>query len=723
MPRHVARSTGRRPVLRPVRRAAGRDRRGRPRRRGRARTPNRRSADRDRPLRRPRRLRPARRRARSRGRPAPGSTRRSGAMADGDRAFDGTREKFIGDAVFAVFGWPRGHDDDASARARCALAIREAVGHETGADGRRAAGGPYRHRDRRGRRRIPLATTRSTWSLTGEAVTTAARIQSLARPGEILLDEATVRAARKRPGVEDAGPRRAARPDPAHPRLPAPRRGDVPAVARRRSGPVVGREAERRRLRAVVDGLAAGRGSTIVVDGEAGMGKSRLMSDLADEARAAGFAGDVGRQRLVRLAASRTASGGLFAQAVADEHGTDSGTMTRRLLFTADVPAERAQRWAGAIAAIARDASVLRLGGGGAARPDRSGRGRRGDPRARRPVRGPPHRGLRSAPDHRRRPPLAGSVERRHGRRDRQRRRRAAARDRVRHSARPDGRRRDARRRSSASASSVSASPRPGSSRRSSPAPSWARPTARRLHQRTAGNPLFISETVRAIFGPGAAGVGVGPAATASPVDGRLPDDGGTVRPGLPMTLRALLGARIDALGEEARTVLRVASVIGMLFEEPFVAEVLGEQVDPEIYARLTDASLIAPIEAASTWRFAHPLDPRRRVLRACSAAPGGGSTPGSRTSSRRSRAGPRSASWLATAPRPATTSGRSRCSSMRRRRRRRLALPPRRRRSGRRRRTWSGPVRRPRRTVSWLGRPSRRRPPARPTSLPSSFA
>ena len=51
----------------------------------------------------------------------------------------------------------------------------------------------------------------------------------------------------------------------------------------------------------------------------------------------------------------------------------------------------------------------------------------------------------------------------------------------------------------------------------------------RRLHQRTAGNPLFISETVRAIFGPGAAGVGVGPAATASPADGRLPDDGGTV--------------------------------------------------------------------------------------------------------------------------------------------------------------------------------------------------
>src|SRR4029078_7289041 len=68
----------------------------------------------------------------------------------------------------------------------------------------------------------------------------------------------------------------------------------------------------------------------------------------------------------------------------------------------------------------------------------------------------------------------------------------------------------------------------------------------RRLHQRTAGNPLFISETVRGSFGPGHRGSGVGSVASPTPADGRLPDDGGTVRPGLPMTLRALLGARID---------------------------------------------------------------------------------------------------------------------------------------------------------------------------------
>ena len=42
-------------------------------------------------------------------------------------------------------------------------------------------------------------------AVTGEAITTAARIQGLARPGEILLDEATVRGARDRLSVEDRG--------------------------------------------------------------------------------------------------------------------------------------------------------------------------------------------------------------------------------------------------------------------------------------------------------------------------------------------------------------------------------------------------------------------------------------------------------------------------------------------------------------------------------------
>jgi class 3 adenylate cyclase len=42
------------------------------------------------------------------------------AMVDAIEGFDGTREKFIGDAVFAVFGWPTAHDDDALRATHCA---------------------------------------------------------------------------------------------------------------------------------------------------------------------------------------------------------------------------------------------------------------------------------------------------------------------------------------------------------------------------------------------------------------------------------------------------------------------------------------------------------------------------------------------------------------------------------------------------------------------------
>ena len=78
-------------------------------------------------------------------------------MADAIERLGGTREKFIGDAVFAVFGWPRAHDDDAVRAALAALAIRAAL--ERAARRRGAARGAHRDRDRRGRGRGALGET------------------------------------------------------------------------------------------------------------------------------------------------------------------------------------------------------------------------------------------------------------------------------------------------------------------------------------------------------------------------------------------------------------------------------------------------------------------------------------------------------------------------------------------------------------------------------------
>src|SRR4029078_6205205 len=123
-------------------------------------------------------------------------------MGDAIERFEGTREKFIGDAVFAVFGWPVAHDDDPI---RASLAAR-------------TIGAMLREPDDGSEPlevRIGIATGEvvaasrddrsGDLAVTGEEIQTSARLQSLARPGEILLDEATVRGARDRLLVDDHG--------------------------------------------------------------------------------------------------------------------------------------------------------------------------------------------------------------------------------------------------------------------------------------------------------------------------------------------------------------------------------------------------------------------------------------------------------------------------------------------------------------------------------------
>jgi class 3 adenylate cyclase len=520
------------------------------------------------------------------------------AMVEAIQAYDGTREKFIGDAVFAVFGWPHGHEDDAQRAAHCALAIRAALANEAG-----PAGEPLEIR-------IGIATGEVVaglrggdtldWSLTGPAVTTAARIQAMARPGEILLDEATLLATRKALQVEDIGPQLL--------------RGQIQPIRIARllgeagfqpwrppAGRIVGREPERARLHQVVEELAGGRGATIVIEGDAGIGKSRLMADMAEAVRAAGLAAtwvdnvSYGSHEPYRF-------GRALAQAIADEHGIDSGAMTRRLLFTADVPEEQTRRWAGAVAAIARDAAFSGWEEEAPLVP--------ADPAAVAEaivdlatrysarlieVSGP--RAVFIDDLHWLDPSSAGMVD-------------ALVRETALRplvlviGTRPGPTPADAAL-ASVERLSVAGLDEPGT-RELAAAVAGAElgpSDGRRLHERTAGNPLFIAETVRALFVDGPAS-----RSGIAHEDGRLPDDSGTVRPGLPMTLRSLLGARIDALDEDARTALRVASVIGVSFEASLVDEVLGDGVGPEVYDRLDDASLIVRLDAPDSWRFSHPL-------------------------------------------------------------------------------------------------------------------
>lgn len=516
------------------------------------------------------------------------------AMVEAIEAFGGTREKFIGDAVFAVFGWPNGHDDDALRASHCALAIREALTRVAAS----TAEEPLQVR-------IGLATGEvvaaprgdgsGEWSLTGPAVTTAARIQTIAQPGEILLDEATLRATRKGFEVEDRGPQLLR--GQTRPIRVARLIGEAgfqpwrPPV-----GLLVGREQERARLRGLLDVVTPRRGAAIVVEGEAGMGKSRLMAELAARAPAAGFVCtwvdnvSYGAQEPYRF-------GRALAQAIADEHGTDSGALARRLLFTDDAPPERARLWAGAVAAIARDAAfsgweeeapLVPVEPAQVATAIRDMATRYMERLLE--VSGP--RAVFIDDLHWLDPSSAGMLD-------------------------------EIVRMTNSGPLLIVIGTRPGESH--APASIEAlehiqlegldegetkqlaaavagseidESDAKRLHERTAGNPLFITETVRALLEDP-------PARTPA---GRLGlGDGGSAK-GMPITLRALLGARIDALSEEARTVLRVASVIGVTFRETIVADIFGERVKRDVYEGLGEASLIVAVDGVGGWRFSHPL-------------------------------------------------------------------------------------------------------------------
>src|SRR3954453_20630817 len=101
----------------------------------------------------------------------------------------GTVEKFIGDAVMAVFGVPVVHEDDALRAVRAAVEMRDAL-PELGVPGRI------------GVTTGEVVTGTEERLATGDAVNVAARLEQAAQPGEILIGEETLRLTRDAVEVE-----------------------------------------------------------------------------------------------------------------------------------------------------------------------------------------------------------------------------------------------------------------------------------------------------------------------------------------------------------------------------------------------------------------------------------------------------------------------------------------------------------------------------------------
>jgi class 3 adenylate cyclase/tetratricopeptide (TPR) repeat protein len=177
----------------------------------------------------------------------------------------GTVEKFIGDAVMAVFGVPTVHEDDALRAVRAAVEMRDAV-PELGLEGRI------------GVMTGEVVTGTSERLVTGDAVNVAARLEQAAAPGQVLIGDPTLELVRDAVEVESLEPVRLkgkTAPLTAH-LLRAVRE----APERRHDAPFVGRQPELAALRDAWERVAADRCCELVtVVGEAGVGKSRLVAE------------------------------------------------------------------------------------------------------------------------------------------------------------------------------------------------------------------------------------------------------------------------------------------------------------------------------------------------------------------------------------------------------------------------------------------------------------
>ncbi len=191
--------------------------------------------------------------------------------------YGGVVEKFIGDAVMAVWGTPTATEDDAERAVRAALdlvAAVSALGDEVGAPELHARAGVLT-----GEAAVTLGAE-GQGMVAGDLVNTASRVQSAAQPGTVLVGESTRRITEETVVYEDAGAHELKGKEGLVPlwkalRIVSGARGALKSTGL--EAPFVGRERELRQIKDLFHDSAEERKANLVsVTGIAGIGKSRL---------------------------------------------------------------------------------------------------------------------------------------------------------------------------------------------------------------------------------------------------------------------------------------------------------------------------------------------------------------------------------------------------------------------------------------------------------------
>jgi class 3 adenylate cyclase len=207
------------------------------------------------------------------------------AVASEIARFEGHVAKFMGDGVLAYFGWPQAHEDDAERAVRAALAVVQAVGGVKTADGPLSA-------------RVGIATglvvvgdligqgAAQEEAVVGETPNLAARLQTLAEPGKVIISRMTRHLIGGLFELTDLGPQRLkgfAEPLVAF-RIEGEGRAEGRFEALRGVSlmPLIGREHELAILLERFTWAKDGYGQVVLIAGEPGIGKSRLVLALRE---------------------------------------------------------------------------------------------------------------------------------------------------------------------------------------------------------------------------------------------------------------------------------------------------------------------------------------------------------------------------------------------------------------------------------------------------------
>ncbi|MEV7601092.1 adenylate/guanylate cyclase domain-containing protein [Kitasatospora sp. NPDC089797] len=197
-------------------------------------------------------------------------------------AHGGTLEKFIGDAVMAVFGVPVIREDDAHRALAAALAMLEDLEDlNTELDATLGVRLDVRIGVNTGQVVAGSDASARQALISGETVNIAARLQTRAAPGQVLIGPQTLRAAGPAAQVDEVGPLQLkGKVEPVTAYRLVGLDEDDPELLRRFDVPLVGRDRELDGLDAALARVAGGGGAELLlVVGEAGIGKTRLVRE------------------------------------------------------------------------------------------------------------------------------------------------------------------------------------------------------------------------------------------------------------------------------------------------------------------------------------------------------------------------------------------------------------------------------------------------------------